>query len=215
MGSGSWYRWNRKDTVEDYRAIDVRRWEREGNLDPGCWFSCQWTYARGGTSTISVRVESEWSLRLIYRTRSRGEDEWYDMDYRIGLEHTSCHLGGKRAWFQCPGRGCARRVAKLHQVGRHFVCRHCGNLAYESQREDTSSRAISKAQNIRRKLGASANLIEPFPAKPKGMHWRTYERLRFEGMSREYRSMMLTGEKLGLFDNRLAALERGILTPAA
>jgi hypothetical protein len=38
-------------------------------------------------------------------------------------------------------------------------------------------RAPHRAQNIRKQLGGSANMIEPFPEKPKGMHWRTYERL--------------------------------------
>ena len=27
------------------------------------------------------------------------------------------------------------------------------------------------------KLGGSGSMAEPFPAKPKGMHWRTYDRL--------------------------------------
>jgi hypothetical protein len=34
-----------------------------------------------------------------------------------------------------------------------------------------------QAQAIREKLGGSANLMEPSPERPKGMHWRTYERL--------------------------------------
>jgi hypothetical protein len=35
-----------------------------------------------------------------------------------------------------------------------------------------------RAQKIRRKLGASANMTLPFPEKRKWMRWRTYERLR-------------------------------------
>jgi len=31
---------------------------------------------------------------------------------------------------------------------------------------------------IKMKLGGSNDPLEPFPQKPRGMHWRTYERLR-------------------------------------
>jgi hypothetical protein len=34
-----------------------------------------------------------------------------------------------------------------------------------------------QAQAIREKLGGSVNMMEPSPERPKGMHWRTYERL--------------------------------------
>jgi hypothetical protein len=38
-------------------------------------------------------------------------------------------------------------------------------------------RTRHKAQEIRERLGGCANMMESFPEKPKGMHWRTYERL--------------------------------------
>ena len=93
------------------------------------------------------------------------------------LKRTACNFGGERPWFICPGVRCGRRVAILYGPGKHFLCRHCYDLRYESQREDRASRALRRAQNIRKRLGGSANMLELFPEKPKGMHWRTYNRL--------------------------------------
>lgn len=73
-------------------------------------------------------------------------------------------------------KDCHRRVAILY-AGGIFACRHCHNLAYESQREAPHSRALSRAQNIRVKLGGSGSMAEPFPPKPKGMRWKSYLRL--------------------------------------
>ena len=38
-------------------------------------------------------------------------------------------------------------------------------------------RTLHKAHEIRERLGGSAIMMESFLEKPKGMHWRTYERL--------------------------------------
>src|SRR6266513_773273 len=35
-----------------------------------------------------------------------------------------------------------------------------------------------KSQKVRMRLGGSPNMLDDFPEKPKGMHWRTYERWR-------------------------------------
>jgi hypothetical protein len=48
--------------------------------------------------------------------------------------------------------------------------------AYESQQEPMHQRGLGKAQKIRMQLGGSPNMFEPFPDKPKGIHWRTYDR---------------------------------------
>jgi hypothetical protein len=80
----------------------------------------------------------------------------------------------------CPGAGCDRRVAKLYGPGKYFLCRHCYDLRYESQREDKKDRALRLAQKIRTRLGGSANMMEPFPEKPKGRHLDTYMRLWWE-----------------------------------
>jgi hypothetical protein len=46
------------------------------------------------------------------------------------------------------------------------------------QREAALYRGLGTAQKIRMRLGASPNMMEAFPDKPKSMHWRTYDRLR-------------------------------------
>ena len=40
--------------------------------------------------------------------------------------------------------------------------------------------AVFRAQKIRMGHGGSANMLEPFPERPKGMHHNTYMRLFWE-----------------------------------
>ena len=70
--------------------------------------------------------------------------------------------------------------AILYGPGKYILCRHCYALVYESRRENSMTHALRRAQDIRERLGGSANMTKPFPEKPKGMHWRTYERLWWE-----------------------------------
>jgi hypothetical protein len=203
IGSGNRYRYGTKNTVEVRTSLDINRWARDGYLTAGRSFSWQWTWGDGSKSSINVRVDSAWSIRLIYRTRSGGEVNWTDVDYGIQLTRTPCRFGGERTWFLCPGRGCGRRVAKLYCAGRYYVCRHCGDLAYSSQREDAGDRALRRAQAIRKQLGGSASMYDPFPHKPKGMHWRTYERLRAQAGHHEYQSSIHMAEKLGMIERML------------
>jgi hypothetical protein len=39
---------------------------------------------------------------------------------------------------------------------------------------------MRKERRIRAKLGMGPNLTVPITSKPKGMHWRTFQRLRSE-----------------------------------
>lgn len=90
---------------------------------------------------------------------------------------TDCALGGQRAWWLCPASGCGRRVAVLYGSSL-YACRHCHHLAYSTQREQAHDRARSKADNICKRLGWEPGILNGDGAKPKGMHWRTFERLQ-------------------------------------
>jgi len=95
----------------------------------------------------------------------------------IDLTFTGCHLGGQRAWFVCNRIGCCRKVAVLYDTPKGFRCRHCAHLDYRSHRERDWDRLLRRSRRLRAKVGGGANLVEPFPARPKGMHWATYDQL--------------------------------------
>ena len=174
IGSGRYWRFDTKHCVTDYQVLDVRRWAREGCLQPGDRFGWQWTEDGEQTGSIQVAVELG-RIRLIYRSQSPGSD-WENMDYAVRLLSTPCQYGGERQWFACPAVGCGRRVAKLYG-GRVFACRHCHQLAYPSQREPSYDRIVRRADNIRARLGWEPGLYGIPGGRPKGMHRRTYERL--------------------------------------
>jgi len=174
VGSGNWYRFDKKTTTGECQRVDVRYLYREGLLKPRSWFSLRWS--RAGRETGSIRGAMIGDAKpegviLTYRHRSGPGNEWEDVHEPVSLDWTACNFGGERPWFVCPGAGCGRRVGLLYGPGRYFLCRHCYDLVYESQREDKMHQALRRAQNIRRRLGGSANMMEPFPEKPKGMHW--------------------------------------------
>lgn len=64
--------------------------------------------------------------------------------------------------------GCGRPVGDLYPNGVYFRCRKCCGLGYQSQLESRKARASAKAARIRQRLCGE---------RPKGMQWRTYQRL--------------------------------------
>jgi hypothetical protein len=183
VGSGNWYRFDKKITTGECHSVDVRYLHREGLLKPGRSFSLRWS--RAGRETGSIRGAVEGSTRpervlLYYRHRSGLGEDWEEVQESVSLNWTACNFGGERPWFVCPGAGCSRKAAVLYGAGKYFLCRRCYDLVYESQRENNMTRALRRAQAIRERLGGTANMTKPFPEKPKGMHWRTHERLWWE-----------------------------------
>jgi len=98
-------------------------------------------------------------------------------------------------------------VALLYAPGPHYACRQCYNLAYASTREAPHYRLLSKAQDIRERLGGVANIYDLLPERPKGMHHRTYQRLKREYEWYEHASLLAAATH---FDASFGALLDGI-----
>lgn len=174
-----------KGTTDDMRSLDVRQIVRAGRLREGHSFNWLWVRRDEGTVLASIRIEvhSKGGVHLFYKQRSNSGD-WRDVGYAVGLDWTGCNYGAERPWWRCPAKGCGRRVAVLYG-GAIFACRHCHKLAYPSQRETPFDRAIRKAEKNRAALGWPAGIANGAGPKPKGMHWKTYQRLRWQAIRDE------------------------------
>jgi hypothetical protein len=177
LGSGRHTRYGARSTTDDYRSLDVRRWQREGLLAPFQSFGWRWKQYGEVIASIDVRTEPS-AVTLSYRHRSHGS-EWRHADYPVQLDWTACHYGGHRAWFRCPARGCGKRVAILY-AGAVFACRDCYRLAYASQRESPGDRAARRADRIRERLRWEPGILNGGGPKPFGMHRRKFAELNVE-----------------------------------
>ena len=187
-----------KSCTEDYRALDIRKINRAGRLQPGS--VCSWEWSRNGNITGSICMKAGFdSLTLDYRQRSHG-GEWKDVSYPVRLVYTPCNMGGQRVWWHCPARSCGRRVAVLYGGAGIFACRHCYHLAYRSQKEE---KFCGKADKLRARLGWVPGIANLPGDKPKGMHWKTYRLLTTAYYVEAQQAMAGMSLRMGSVVNRL------------
>lgn len=167
-------------TVEDGLRLDLGQLMRQGHIRLGCRTSgpLTWRYAATGEEVASIMFEADCAdlssvcIRLTYTAKGT------PMDYRLWLERTPCHFGGFRWWWRCPRSGRRVRVLCLPPGETMFVARAVYRLPYRSQRERPIQRSHDRLRRLYRKIGGTYQYFEdPTPARPKGMHRRTYERL--------------------------------------
>ena len=192
-----------KSTTSDYRALDVRRLQRDGLLSAGRSSILNWTRNGKNESSIQVRMEVD-RMILDYKHRSGG-GEWKSENYPVRIEWTPCNYGGTRAWFRCPAVGCGRRVAILYG-GTIFACRHCYRLAYSSQRENLDDRATRRADKIRDRLGWTPGILNGHGIKPKGMHSRTYQRLAIQHDAHVGISLNMIQQRMRMIETKLGGI---------
>jgi hypothetical protein len=170
-------RWRYRACLEEGLKLDLNRLFRDGLAKRG-------EIRRGTISWHRVSfgdVVAAGTIEADFREEPFG---WITLKFG-NLEHClQCcgarrHFGGVQWYFICPGGGGRASVLWRPAGANQFLSRKAWGrrAAYGWQFESPHGRAISRAQNIRYRLGGKEylSLAAPDPPKPKGMHWRTYE----------------------------------------
>jgi hypothetical protein len=196
-GSG---RWGGRPTVESGLTLDLSRLLKSGWLKARASTAGTLRWSAAGIEMASVDFESclgekTGHMHLRWTSTDLPTGEKRGCENRITLTTRPQPFGGRRWWFICPHTG--RLASRLHlPSGAYtFACRRAYRMGYRSQRQTLRDRALSRAYALRQKLG-NHGLIGSYVAKPKGMHWRTFERLvmrieRAEGIVQGHASRLL------------------------
>lgn len=159
MGNSNSGRYGGKVKCENCLSLDVRHFGRKGWLKSGTQLNLTWSNG----SSIAMHIYEQ-RIELRYAIKGGAT-----LTYPINLATSDCNYGGKRTWFLCPR--CYGSKAKLFLRNGRFACRTCQRLRYHSQALEPMGRNQWAYSRVQKKLTDG-------DCKPKGMHWRTFERLQ-------------------------------------
>lgn len=150
----------------------------------------------GGRDLLELEVvadgDHEYRVRGLpgHRTLSRFDPSPLALPWLAWQSETSMFIeiistpggyGGVRYWFRCPRSSCARRCSVLYREratnARAFTCRVCSGLRYATQVLGKSELTLHRV--ARRLVRLRFTPGHPI-TRPKGMHRRTFDRLRRE-----------------------------------
>lgn len=154
--------------------LDIRQLARRDLMKPGIWYGWHWSSDGERVGSISFStVGYPDSLKLSYQWTPHG-GEARNVECRLLLARVAGGFGS-RPMFLCPD--CRRCCAVVYFGGWRFACRKCLNLAYASEAEDGMGRLWRRQLKIERRLSGGGGEWDGW-SRPKGMHARTFERLR-------------------------------------
>lgn len=145
--------WFKKDTVDEYKNLDIFWLRRQGLLRGYCNTGINWNNHWGKSSIgiiIEIGPENTGYIRMMYTLKHNDDAE--NLDYKVMLSPTNCNYGGRRWWFTCPNKNCGKRVAKLYLYNKYFVCRKCADLTYETCQKSGSNFLLGKIFNLEEKF---------------------------------------------------------------
>ena len=154
-------------------------------------YSNGWSWYRSGHKIAGIDIRAELNRVIISYGVQPDGGEGRNMEYPLRLDRTPCGLGGSRVWFRCPASNCGRRVAILYLGGSSiFACRHCYQLAYQSQREQVHDRMARQVDRIRERLRWQPGMLHGSGVRPEGMHRATFDKLRRQHGALKNQSLM-------------------------
>jgi hypothetical protein len=154
--------------------VDLAQLKRN-RLRPGETFTSRWTMAGREVGRTAWTLEPHGSFIRLRHTDIRWDGEEDQTEVVVPLVSTPQPIGNsRRQWFGCPK---CLRACRILYARAGFRCRLCTRAIYSSQAESARWRPVVAAQKIRMRLGGDANLAEPFPYKPRTMHWAKYRKL--------------------------------------
>src|SRR6185295_8365327 len=166
--------------LQEGLSLNINRLVRLKFITPGGSagpYYLTWSYSYSGEKIATAILTSDHSSSNVGWLHIRVGD----LVQRIATQCQDRHFGGGQWYFVCP---CTHRLCSvlwLPAGARRFASRQTWGrqVAYHSQFQTRHDRALSKAQAIRAKLGGPnwAGIDEFDPPKPRGMRWRTYNRL--------------------------------------
>lgn len=157
-GRGRWPRTGRRQRVDEVPALDIRLLARAGGLEAGTRISVDHA---GRRSALEVQE------RGVMLRDGRGMTA-------IPIRWRPVHFGGTRPVWICPA--CAEEAFILYARARGWCCRRCARLSYRSQSQSARVRQLARANRMRQRLDPRASVCTPIPARPAGMHRKTYAR---------------------------------------
>ena len=158
---------------EDMHPVDLADLNRRG-LKAGTVCAMRWMRSGRERGRAEVALQAKSRVRLHHVELLEDGAKTYS-SATVSLISTKQPLGGVREWFECP---CCRRPCRVLYGRAAFRCRLCANLIYASQVEHAPGRARLEAQKLRMRLGGSPSLGDPFPDKPRTMHWKNYRKMK-------------------------------------
>ena len=184
-----------RPAIESALCLDLPRLLRQRLVVPDCTSSGELVWKRDGERIASVGYcaelgDTDGTLTLEYRADGQ------DVRDAIRLSTVANNYGG-RSWFMhCPVTG--KRARKLHKWSGLAHFRHRDAVrprpTYASQRDSGADRIHRQRWALRQKMGDTYSDLFGEPIKPKGMHWRTYERHAARDAELEARELpMLAG----------------------